>query len=426
MADRLTVFARTPGASGEPTGPEPLSDGASLADGYPGIALSLLHAGKALDEPGLIEAAQAVLRRSAQATAERPLSEAGLYNGTAGFASILLEFSIHDGRYLPSLRRVADRLGEQIAARPLLEPGKGLPLSAFDVISGAAGQLAAAVRLCSVLESRPGDPIRTAAERLTAYLLRVTEPDDRHRFGWFTSTDYYAAYPGYDEQAPYGMYNIGFAHGLPGIVAGLSAAAVAGIGGSGPAETIARTTAWLVENRLRDDVPGAAWPNVLQAEEGTGLPVPPTGRRSARAAWCYGAPGIGTALLNAARVLGDTALEATAVGALQRVVDWSPAERYIFSPNLCHGHAGLLAIYQRAHALTGSAAFESMAEQSLRAVLSKADEARPYVMADEPRPGEPVDDPGFVNGAAGVLLALCGVLAPRATGWDEIFLLSPA
>ncbi|MGE7433215.1 MULTISPECIES: lanthionine synthetase C family protein [Kitasatospora] len=427
VADRLAMFAGAAvGPLEKSAGHESVPDGSGLADGHPGIALSLLHAGRALDEPKLIDAAQALLRRSAQATAERPLSGASLYGGTAGFASVLLEFSAYDRRYLPSLRRIADRLGEQIAAEPRPEPGEGLPVAAFDVISGAAGQLAAAVRLCSALEASPGDPIHTAAERLTEYLLRVTEPDSRQRFGWFTSPDYYSAYPGYEEQAPHGMYNLGFAHGLPGIVSALCVAAAAGIGGCGPAEHLARTTAWLVEHQLADDVPGAAWPNLLRAQEETGLPVAPLGQRSARAAWCYGAPGIGIALLSAAKVLGDTALEATAVGALQRVVDWAPAERHIFSPNLCHGHSGLLAVYQRAHAVTGSASFRAMAEDSLQAVLSLADEARPYVVVDEPRRGELVDDPGFLNGAAGVLLALCGVLAPRATGWDEIFFLTPA
>ncbi|MFD8705694.1 lanthionine synthetase C family protein [Kitasatospora sp. NPDC059648] len=426
VADRLAMFAGAAGLSQKSTGRESVPDGSSLAGGFSGIALSLLHAGEALDEPGLIDAAQALLRRAAQATVETPLPGAGLYTGTAGFASVLIDFSAYDRRYLPSLRGLADRLGEQIVAGPRPEPGEGMPVAAFDVVSGAAGQLAVAVRLCSVLESSPSDPIRIAAEQLTEYLLRVTEPDSRQRFGWLTPPDYYYANSGYGEQAPHGMYNLGFAHGLPGIVAALCVAAVGGIGGSGPAEQLERITAWLVENRLTDEVSGAAWPSHLRAEEGTGLPVAPLGQWSARAAWCYGAPGIGIALLNAAKVLGDTALEATAVGALQRVVDWAPAERNIFSPNLCHGHSGLLASYQRAYAVTGSASFRAMAEDSLQAVLSMADEARPYVVADETSPGELVDDPGFLNGAAGVLLALCGALAPQAAGWDEIFFLTPA
>ncbi len=427
LADRLAAFAGMAVEASQKTADHAsAAHGSSLADGYPGIALALLHAGMALDEPKLIDAAQALLRRSAQATAEEPLSGAGLYAGTAGFASVLLDFAAYDRRYLPSLRRIADRLGEQITAARRLEPGAGLPASDFDVISGAAGQLAAAVRLCTALESSPGDPIRTAAERLTEYLLRVTGEDGRQRFGWFTSPDYYPAYPGYEEQAPHGMYNLGFAHGLPGIVSALCAAAAAGIGGPGPAERLEQTTSWLVEHRLTDEVPGAAWPNLLRAEEGTGLPVAPLGQHAARAAWCYGAPGIGIALLSAAKVLGDTGLEAIAVGALQRVVDWAPAERNVFSPSLCHGHAGLLAVYQRAHAVTGSASLRPMAEDALSTVLSLADEARPYVVADEIRPGEFADDPGFLNGAAGVLLALCGALAPRATGWDEVFFLTPA
>ncbi|PHQ52002.1 hypothetical protein BLA24_10235 [Streptomyces cinnamoneus] len=423
VAGRLAAFA---GAAVETSGDGSAAHGSSLADGYPGIALALLHAGRTLDEPRLVDAAQALLRRSAQATAEEPLAGPGLYAGTAGFASVLLDFSVYDRRYLPSLRRIADRLGEQIAATPRLEPGAGLPVSDFDVISGAAGQLAAAVRLSTALDASPGDPVRVAAERLTEYLLRLTEPDDRRRFGWFTSPDYYPAYPGYEDQAPHGMYNLGFAHGLPGVISALCAAAAAGIGGPGPAERLAQTTAWLVENRLRDEVPGAAWPNLLRADEETGLPVAPLGQHPARAAWCYGAPGIGIALLSASKVLGDTALEATAAGALQRVVDWAPDERTVFSPNLCHGHAGLLAVYRRAHAVTGSASFRAMAEDSLSAVLSLADEARPYVVTDEPRRGEFADDPGLLNGAAGVLLALCGALAPQAAEWDELFFLTRA
>ncbi|MFI9722492.1 lanthionine synthetase C family protein [Streptomyces sp. NPDC052396] len=426
MAGRLAVLAGEAGEAGERTGRESMPDEASLATGYPGIALSLLHAGRVLAEPALIDAGQALLRRSAQATVEKPLSGAGLYTGTAGFASVLLDFSAHDPRYLPSLRRIADRLGEQIAAEPRREPGEGLPERDFDVVAGAAGQLAAAARLCVALESTPGDPVHTAAEQLTEYLLSVTEPDSRQRVGWFTPPHHYPAHPGFKEQNPHGLYNLGFAHGLPGIISALCAAAAAGIGGSAPAEGLARTTAWLVRHRLADDLPGAAWPSFLQAEEGTGRPVTPAGRRSARAAWCYGAPGIGISLLSAAKVLGDNGLEETAVGALQRVVDWAPAERFIFAPNLCHGHAGLLTVYQRAYAATGLASFRTMAEDSLSAVLSLVDEDRPYLVADEPERGQRVDDPGFLNGAAGVLLALCGALSPQAAGWDEIFFLTPA
>ncbi|MBD0689591.1 lanthionine synthetase C family protein [Streptomyces sp. CBMA123] len=430
IADRLADFAlRTTPDRDRPDRPHLHHDRLGLANGYPGMALALLSAGRALDDSGLLDGARAVLRRSAEATAQQPYSGPGLHTGTAGFASVLLEFARHDERYLPSLRRVADSLGEQITAVRRPRPGPGLPFTAYDVIEGAAGQLAAAARIAALLGAREGDSLHRAVAELIEYLDMLTDLDEQHRYGWLMTPDHYpSAFPWYAERAPHGMYNLGFAHGLPGILGALCAAAAAGFGSTRVIGKVAALAEWLVDNRVQDQDRDAraSWAVCLPAEESSLRPVHDPAQEPARAAWCYGAPGIGIGLLGAAAVLDDPGLRETATGALCRVLDTDPKHRNVFSPTLCHGHAGMAAVYRRAHRQTGVEEFGAMADRSLAAVADLADPDRPFLVADEPDPGRRVDDPGFLTGAAGTLLALSAAVSPDAADWDELLFLTPA
>ncbi|MEU8923711.1 lanthionine synthetase LanC family protein [Kitasatospora sp. NPDC048545] len=427
IADRLADFALRTASGDGPDRPHLHHDRLGLANGHPGMALALLCAGRALDDSGLLDGARAVLRSAAAGTAQRPYSGPGLYTGTAGFASVLLAFAEHDERYLPSLRRVADSFGEQVAATRRPAPGTGLPFTAYDVVEGASGQLAAAVRLATVVGAPEGSPLRTAIDELVDYLDAVTAADGQQRFGWLmTPAHYPPAFPWYAERAPHGMYNLGFAHGLPGILGAFTAAAAAGYGGSRVTGKVADLAEWLVLHRTADPDPRAGWAVCLQAEEHTLRPVHDPAEEPSRAAWCYGAPGIGTGLLAAAAVLDDADLRETAIGALRRVLDTDPAYRHVFAPTLCHGHAGMAAVYRRAHAETGVEEFRDMADRSLAAVVGLADPDRPFLVADEPEAGQRVDDPGFLTGAAGTLLALSAAVRPEVADWDELLFLTPA
>lgn len=76
------------------------------------------------------------------------------------------------------------------------------------------------------------------------------------------------------------------------------------------------------------------------------------------------------------------------------------------SPTLCHGYAGLLAIaveFVRAGASErAGAAVPVMAED----LAGHADPTRPVLFTDQDVPGNHVDDPSLLTGAAGVAMAL--------------------
>ncbi|GAA2431620.1 hypothetical protein GCM10010191_51800 [Actinomadura vinacea] len=404
MADRLTAAAPSDGGR------------VNLGSGDPGIALALLHASEVLEEERFLKAGQAVLRRAAKATAADPLKSAGLFTGTAGFMWVMAEFARREPRYLPSLRGVAERLNEQ--APPAVARG-GAAFGEHDAINGAAGRLAAVLKVSETVSC--GD----AADGLVAYLLEVTEPDDDGVPNWYCPPRLYPrAAPWLQDQFPDGMYNLGFSHGLPGILAALTLAAAAGIGGAKVTDRVGELAEWLAACRL-DGADGPSWAGALQADPGSRLPVRDAGQVPARTAWCYGAPGVAAALFSASAVSGDSGSRDLAVAALERVQNTPDAERHAFAPTLCHGLAGLLAVYTRAYAQTGDPGFRQMRDDTRARLCLLAAEDHPYVFADEPEPNRLSHDAGLLEGAAGVLLALLGTVSPEASRWDEVLFLTP-
>src|SRR5580658_7389340 len=133
--------------------------------------------------------------------------------------------------------------------------------------------------------------------------------------------------PGTREQYPRGYYNLGLAHGVPGVIALLGEVLQAGTCVDRAAPLLRGTLEWVWAQRLPGGGP-SAFP---------GLVAPDTAATSTRTAWCYGDPGIAIAMLGAARALGDHTWEDRALqvarGAAQR-----PAEQTgVRDAGLCHG-----------------------------------------------------------------------------------------
>ncbi|WP_165978335.1 lanthionine synthetase C family protein [Actinomadura darangshiensis] len=390
-----------------------------MGSGDLGIALALLHASEVLDDERYLKAGQAILRRAVEATARDPLVAAGLFTGTAGFVWVLAEFARRDPRYGKSLRSVSDRLAERT---PGLPGRGGVALGEYDVINGAAGQLAAVLKAAETVGAGSDGKLRDAADGLVAYLLEVTALDADGAPNWFCPPRLYPkAAPWFHDQFPDGMYNLGFSHGLPGMLAALTLAARAEIRRREAEERVAELADRLADWRL-DEGGGPSWPGALRPAPGSRLPVRTEDDAPARTAWCYGAPGVAAALLSASAISGDTSL---AVAALTRVRDTPQSERRTFAPTLCHGLAGLLAVYTRAYAQTGDPVLEEMRNDTRAQLCAMAADEHPFVFADLPEPDRPSHNPGLLEGAAGVLLALLGTVSPEASRWDEVLFLAP-
>ncbi|MBC2879652.1 MULTISPECIES: lanthionine synthetase LanC family protein [Streptomyces] len=233
---------------------------------------------------------------------------------------------------------------------------------AVDVVAGLTG--AGAYLLC-----RRDDP--AAAEALRTVLAALS----RTRFP--------------DRPDP------GMAHGIAGPLALLALALelAADVAVPGQREAAARLAAALVAGRA-DDAWGPDW-----AGPATGRPL--------RASWCRGGPGIARALWLAGTALGDDGPRGLAVRALKAALRRPPARRRVDGdPGLCHGMAGLLHVTARFARDTGDPELAGAAAR----------------LAAGPLPSG--GGPGFLDGAAGVTLALLGAATDVEPGWDRALLLA--
>jgi len=168
-------------------------------------------------------------------------------------------------------------------------------------------------------------------------------------------------------------WGTGMAHGTSGPLALLCLAAESGVLVAGQRDAIARLAAG-----QPDDLPSTSW--------------------------CRGRTGIARALWLAGTTLEDAGLRERGVRMLKDV------HRLGVAPDagLCHGRSGLLHVTHRLARETGDAELAATTEK-LAATMVEASVS---------------GGPGFLDGVAGVVLALLAVASPEPGVWDRVLLLS--
>lgn len=383
MAEALTA----PKSGGDPT----------LSRGAAGRALALAYLGRDLDRPDLLSAAEAALDGASAALAERRMT-VGLMQGFTGVAWAAAHLA-NEG-FLEAFETAAvDRALESALTRASWTGN-------FDLVSGLVG--------IGVYGLERG----AAAAELTALVVRALarlaeRPDDG--VTWFTPPE--ALPPEARARVPSGYYNLGVAHGVPGAVAFLSRALLSGVDEAAP--LLEGAVSWLLARRLPPGSP-SAWPYFT----GSGIEPAP-----ARLAWCYGAPGIATALHAAAVATGAEWLRAETDLAWDEVVARAGRESGVQGMSLCHGAAGLAHLLRRGHLLTGradlAAASTSWIERTLEG-RRDPDGLAGYSVWDPELDEESGDlqGPGLLAGLAGVALTLAGAATGSEPSWDRFLLVS--
>lgn len=410
VADRLVACAETPARTG-------------LAGGEPGIALALLYASEILGEENYRVAGRTLLHNAVRAATERPVVKPGLLNGLAGLVWVLSEYAEREPRYGLALHTTADQLAGQVIARGSRRLIGRMRLSQYDLVSGAAGQLVTLVKAARQLGNRPGERVEEATAQLTRYLLKSAEIGEDGVPNWLVPPASYSM-PFFRAGFPHGLYNPGMAHGIAGVLAALSAVVDGRPEERAIRRKITALSDWLAWCRI-DDAAGPAWPVLLRADADTRVPLRDSHDAPGRTAWCHGAPGIADALFAAATVTGRSGIFELATAALDRVMRTPEAERRVTSAGLCHGKAGLLAAFSRAHRWTGASRYLAARDDTARALGDLADHERLFTPAGTVPGDEAGGDHGLLTGSAGVLLALLGAVDPSAD-WDRVlFLTSP-
>jgi class I lanthipeptide synthase len=343
------------------------------------------------------------LERAIDQTAELSM-RAGLYSGFTGIAWVTehLQAGLIDDDDDPNLA-VDELLCDYLATTPWPDD--------YDVISGLAG--------CGIygLERMPR---ATGREILTRVVERLHELAVRDGAGtsWHRKPEFLL--PEGRVRSPDGFYDLGTAHGVPGVLAVLAGALAAGV-----AEQLARPLLegawqWMMANRLPA---GAETTYAYSISERP--PVP------ARSAWCYGDPGVACAMYSAARRLEDPAWIADALVIARRAAV-RPMDRCgCMDAGLCHGTAGLALLYNRLWHETGETIFADAARRWYQQTIERRQPGRGVAGFQAYYPGagtgpstDWVDDRSFLTGAEGIGLALLAAISTVEPAWDRLLLAS--
>jgi hypothetical protein len=219
---------------------------------------------------------------------------------------------------------------------------------------------------------------------------------------------------------PHGYYNLGVAHGLPGVIAVLAQAVYHDVAGEQARCLLEGAFSWTLAQQLAG---GAAthFPAMILSDR------PPT---KSRLAWCYGDAGASASLLWAARAVGNREWEGAALEVARSAALRAAGDAGVIDAGLCHGAAGLAHIFNRLWQATGDSLFAEAARGWIgRALAMRGAEGVAGFRfwdstADESRPGAWVADVAFLTGATGLALALAAATRPFEPTWDRLLLVS--
>jgi hypothetical protein len=374
----------------------------SLAHGAPGVAL--LH----------IELAAAGIRPFDRAhewltvVADKPGARPGGFYGAPAVARALAgAAAVRPGTYRSALAPLARQIAADAHARvdkahERMDAGM-LPLMAeFDTIRGLAGLGAYLLH---------HDPDGTALRAVLGALVRLTQPvmlEGETLPGWWTLTGPTGRV---EDEFPGGHGNFGLAHGINGPLALLAQALRRGIAVDGQREAVETICTWLDSWRI-DTPAGHRWPYMITRDETRSRPAHLRhSGANRRPSWCYGTAGVARTLHLAALALGDTARRQIAEDALISAVTDPAQDALVSDASLCHGYAGLARV-------TALAAVDTTGPVAVQ-LHALANEMQRHARAQSVP-----EDPGLLEGAAGIGLAALAAVTEPSTGWDTCLLIT--
>jgi lantibiotic biosynthesis protein len=282
---------------------------------------------------------------------------------------------------------------------------------AYDLTSGLVGYGAYA------LERWPGTMATACLSRVCEHLEELAVPQEVG-ISWPTAES--NLHPDERRSFPHGMFNLGVAHGVPGVLPVLAQAAAVGAASDSTRALLHEAVAWLLSRKLP-----AGDASVFPSAWGPGAePLP------ARAAWCYGDPGIAAVLWVTGRAAGVPAWEAEALSLARTAARRAPEAAGVRDACLCHGAAGLGHLFNRLHQATGDPELLAAAREWMRRALDLLEPGRGIGGSvtwgpDATGAMDWRDEPSVLTGAAGVALALLAATSPVEPAWDRFLLLSP-
>jgi hypothetical protein len=378
----------------ESWGREPSGD-PSLAGGTAGLAVLHGYLAQAGVGPGSAAVAHRCLRHATAAMAERPGS-ASLYSGLTGVGWA----SSHLRARWPG-RDDEDDLAE--IDEVLLDHLDQSPWSGeYDLIEGLVGFGVYA------LERLPRPGATACLGRVVDRLAETAEPQG-NGVTWWTDPAWVA--PETRAEFPRGYYNVGLAHGVPGVIGLLGRVCAAGVARDQARSLLDGAVRWLLDQDGPESFP--YWV------------APGAAGDTARLAWCYGDPGVAAALFEAARHVEEPAWESAALAIARRAAERPYEESGVKDAGLCHGSAGLAHLFNRMFHATGGLRLAEAARSWFEQTLAMRRPGRGVGGYEAWEPGGARSaDRGLLTGATGIALALLAATTDIEPLWDRMLLVS--
>lgn len=278
----------------------------------------------------------------------------------------------------------------------------------YDLISGLVGLgIYALERL----------PRPTATASLKLIIDHLAKMGEHTQAGLTWKTPPEQLIPDTRKNYPEGYYNLGLAHGVPGVVGLLGEACARGIEPDKAKAMLADTVRWVWAQKLDGPSCFSCWAAAGYQPQ------------AVRSAWCYGDPGVAAPLLLAARAVGDAGWEQMAREVALRAARRSPSEAGVTDPGLCHGAGGLAHLFNRMYQATGEPDLLEAARRWYRRLLEmrQPDKGIGGFQSWTPDSDRQLawrDDAGFLTGSTGVGLALLAAMTPVEPLWDRLLMVA--
>lgn len=378
-----------------------LESDASLSSGHAGIAVFHGYRALAADDDHELALCEARVDLAMDALAQSPLT-AELFDGFSGIGWALQHIvtTVYAGESHDELAPIDEAVLAKMNTERWDEP--------YDLISGLVGLGVYAV------ERRSNRGVGRVLDHLEALAV-----DDDTGTAWFTEPRLLPEWQ--REQAPAGYYNLGLAHGVPGVIALLADAIANDLCADRARALLRRAVSWLLAHKLppTSESTFSSW---LARPDQRGTAE----QGASRLGWCYGDVGIAMALLAAAQAMNDAEWRQEAIALLRRASVRVPGDNRVFDSGFCHGTAGLAHMFNRAYQATGDQALGEAARGWFARLLRERQPDRGIAgfPSFQPDGDEPiwVDEAGLLTGSAGVGLVLLAATTAIEPGWDRYVL----
>jgi class I lanthipeptide synthase len=375
----------------------------SLAGGSAGLAVLCAYLSRAgLDDN---ENASLFLAQAVKSVSTQPLGPS-LYGGFTGIAWAAAH--LHEQLFDSEDEDPNEAIDETLIDYLKRSPWEG----DYDLVGGLVGiGVYALERL----------PRPSAARCLELIVDRLVETSERQADGvtWLTRPDLLPQHQ--LTQCPNGYYNLGLAHGVPGVIALLGQVCAAGVAIEKGRPLLDGAVNWILGQRLTTKTQStfSPWINLNDLE-----------REDCRLAWCYGDAGIAAALLVAARSVNEFEWEREALAIARRAAMRPPESAGVKDAALCHGAAGLGHVFNRLYQMSGDNDVREAACYWFTRTLELRRKGEGIAGFSAWRIG-PDDgeayweaEVGVLEGAAGIALALLAASTTVEPAWDRMLLLS--